>query len=54
MSTPGIEDTAARCQAVLTQMERAVIGKREPLEMVLMGIMADGHVLLEDFPGLPT
>jgi MoxR-like ATPase len=52
MSTPGIEDTAARCQAVLTQMERAVIGKREPLEMVLMGIMADGHVLLEDFPGL--
>ena len=53
MSTPpGIEDTAARCQAILTQMERAVIGKREPLEMVLMGILADGHVLLEDFPGL--
>ena len=52
MSTPTVEDTCARCQTVLTQMERAVIGKREPLEMVLMGILADGHVLLEDFPGL--
>ena len=29
-----------------------MIGKREPLEMVLMGILADGHVLIEDYPGL--
>jgi MoxR-like ATPase len=52
MTTPSIEETAARCQDVLGQVERAVIGKREPLELVLMGILADGHVLLEDFPGL--
>jgi len=29
-----------------------VIGKREGLELVLMGLLADGHVLLEDYPGL--
>jgi MoxR-like ATPase len=37
---------------VLDEVERAVIGKREALELVLMGLLADGHVLLEDFPGL--
>jgi MoxR-like ATPase len=46
----------ARVQAlseqVLDEVERAVVGKREPLELVLTGFLADGHVLLEDFPGL--
>ena len=38
--------------AILDEVETAVIGKREPLTMVLGGILAGGHVLLEDFPGL--
>lgn len=37
---------------ILDEVEVAVIGKREPLTMVLSGILAGGHVLLEDFPGL--
>jgi MoxR-like ATPase len=37
---------------MLAQVERAIVGKREALELVLLGILADGHVLLEDFPGL--
>ena len=37
---------------VLEQVERAVVGKREALELVLLGILAGGHVLLEDLPGL--
>ena len=37
---------------MLDEVERAVVGKREALELVLCGILADGHVLLEDFPGL--
>jgi MoxR-like ATPase len=36
----------------LDEVERAVVGKRESLELVLLGFLADGHVLLEDFPGL--
>ncbi|MEO5576541.1 MAG: MoxR family ATPase [Gaiellaceae bacterium] len=37
---------------ILDEVERAVVGKRGALEFVLMGVLADGHVLLEDYPGL--
>jgi MoxR-like ATPase len=37
---------------VLDEVERAVVGKRDALELILVGILAGGHVLLEDFPGL--
>ena len=38
--------------AVLDEVEKAVVGKREALTLVLAAILAKGHVLLEDFPGL--
>ena len=41
-----------RSEEILAQVERAVIGKREVLELVLLGILANGHILLEDVPGL--
>jgi len=37
---------------VLDEVERSIVGKRDPLELVFMGFLADGHVLLEDYPGL--
>jgi len=37
---------------VLDEVEKAIVGKRGPLELVLLGFLADGHVLLEDYPGL--
>src|ERR687893_423221 len=37
---------------ILDEVERAVVGKRDALELVLLGLLADGHVLIEDFPGL--
>jgi MoxR-like ATPase len=39
------------CEAVLSEVESAVIADREFLETVLVGFLADGHVLLEDVPG---
>ena len=45
-------DVAALAGAVLDEMERAVIGKRPTLELVLAGLLADGHVLIEDVPGV--
>ena len=39
-------------ERVLDEVERAVVGKRGALELVLMGLLSDGHVLLEDYPGL--
>ena len=37
---------------LLDEVEKAVIGKRDSLELVLMALLADGHVLIEDLPGL--
>ena len=47
-----LEHVRALSEDVLDEVERAVVGKRESLELVLLGFLADGHVLLEDFPGL--
>ncbi len=44
--------TAERCAAVLDELERAIIGQRAALELVLTGILAGSHILLEDLPGL--
>src|ERR671935_3099402 len=47
-----VDEVAARGERMLDELERAVVGKRRPLELVLLAFLADGHVLLEDFPGL--
>jgi MoxR-like ATPase len=46
------DQTAERCAAVLDEIERAVVGNRRALELVMIGILAGGHILLEDLPGL--
>jgi MoxR-like ATPase len=47
-----IDELATFCDRVLDEVERAIVGKRQALELVLLGFLADGHVLLEDYPGL--
>jgi MoxR-like ATPase len=47
-----VTDVAASCERILEQVERAIVGKRDVLELVLLGLLADGHILLEDVPGL--
>ena len=49
VSLSQVQETSAR---ILDEVERAVVGKRDALELVLLGLLADGHVLLEDYPGL--
>src|SRR5213082_911934 len=39
-------------QQILAEVEKVIVGKREALELVLVGILSDGHVLIEDYPGL--
>jgi MoxR-like ATPase len=46
------EETARQAAAILDELEKAVVGRRRTLELVLIGILAGGHVLLEDLPGL--
>jgi MoxR-like ATPase len=37
---------------VVDEVEKAVVGKRDALELLMLGLLADGHVLIEDYPGL--
>jgi MoxR-like ATPase len=41
-----------RSERILAEMEKAIVGKRGPLELILLALLSDGHVLIEDFPGL--
>ena len=45
-------DTKALCEAVLDEVERAVVGKRAALTLILTTVLASGHVLIEDLPGM--
>jgi MoxR-like ATPase len=42
----------AEAGRVLDEVGKAIVGKRETAERVLLAVLCDGHVLLEDFPGL--
>jgi MoxR-like ATPase len=48
----GLADVGMLAGRILDEVERAVVGKRAALELILMGILGGGHVLIEDFPGL--
>ena len=37
---------------IVTEVERLIVGKRHVLRQILAAILAEGHILLEDFPGL--
>ena len=47
-----LAESARVVDEVLDRVGQAVVGKRQPLRLVLAGILARGHVLLEDVPGV--
>jgi MoxR-like ATPase len=47
-----LQDLRDRAARILDEVERAVVGKRGALELILLAVLCDGHVLLEDYPGL--
>jgi len=47
-----LSDVDTQGQRILAEIERAVLGKHQLLERLLVALLADGHVLLEDYPGL--
>jgi MoxR-like ATPase len=47
-----LEHASTLAELVIQQVERAVVGKRTLLETIMAGILAGGHLLLEDYPGL--
>ncbi len=47
-----ISKVSKTTKQVIDEVERAVVGKRALLEMMMSSVLAGGHILLEDFPGL--
>ena len=47
-----ISDVSALSKQIINEVEKAIVGKRQLLERILVSALAGGHVLLEDYPGL--
>jgi MoxR-like ATPase len=52
LPTLTLEQVSQKTLLILDEMEKAVVGKRAFLEKIFCAILADGHVLIEDLPGL--
>jgi MoxR-like ATPase len=50
--TIDIPETSELCRQVIAEVEKAVVGKHDLLETIMASVLAGGHVLLEDYPGL--
>jgi MoxR-like ATPase len=47
-----VTSAAQQCGQILAEVERVIVGKRDSVTLVLLGILASGHILIEDLPGL--
>ena len=47
-----IQDVSKLSKQIVAEVERAIVGKRDLLDMIMASALAGGHVLLEDYPGL--
>ena len=52
MTDVSVQQAGELAGRVLDEVEKAVVGKRQALTLVLAAVLAKGHVLLEDYPGL--
>lgn len=43
---------ASRAQSVIDNVERVIVGKRDTVRLALVGILSQGHLLIEDAPGV--
>jgi MoxR-like ATPase len=48
----GVKMDFELCKRIVENISRVIVGKLDSIELLLAGLLADGHVLLEDIPGL--
>ncbi|UCG24219.1 MAG: MoxR family ATPase [Chloroflexota bacterium] len=46
-----MEEIKRFAETLLTNMERVIVGKRPALELMVVALLCEGHILLEDVPG---
>src|SRR5262249_5957869 len=47
-----IAAVAERVRSVVAALGRIVVGKDDAIERILLGVLANGHILIEEYPGL--
>ncbi|GAA2461619.1 MoxR family ATPase [Agromyces soli] len=52
MPEPGIDEVGARAAAIVANVETVISGKREAVVSALTVLLAEGHLLIEDVPGV--
>jgi MoxR-like ATPase len=52
VATGPVAETALLSARVLAEVEQVIVGKPEAVKTVLLGVLASGHILIEDLPGL--
>lgn len=52
MTVIDVTEVSALADRVIGEVERAIVGKRMLLEQIMSAVLAGGHVLMEDYPGL--
>jgi MoxR-like ATPase len=52
MESMNIGDAGATCQQVVNQVRKVIVGKEQVLEKVMLAVIANSHILFEDYPGL--
>ena len=52
MAEDKIKEIAAAAGQIRANIERVIVGKRDVIELMLVALLCEGHVLLEDVPGI--
>ena len=52
MERLNIEIAGKTCQKIISQVKRVIVGKDPVLEKVMLALLANSHILFEDYPGL--
>jgi len=47
-----MKDISSDCEKIIDEISKVIVGKRDVLERIMFSILANGHILFEDYPGL--
>ncbi|MBS3753333.1 MAG: AAA family ATPase, partial [Anaerolineales bacterium] len=47
-----METVSQLSNRIIQNIEKVIVGKREAVEMTVLGLLCQGHVLIEDVPGV--
>ena len=50
--TISVSDISTKCEKLVNEVGKVVVGKKNMLKYVTLGVLTDGHILFEDYPGL--